>query len=359
MSIRIFDMEETQNLSKLSKRLLAWYDAEARVLPWRSNPEPYRVWVSEIMLQQTRVETVIPYFERFLAQLPSISALAAASEQTLLKLWEGLGYYSRVRNLQKGAQAVQERFGGELPAHYEELLTLPGIGEYTAGAIASIAFGLPVPAVDGNVLRVFSRLFASSADIANPQVKKDFKELVLKIQPKDRPGDFNQALMDLGATVCVPGAPRCGVCPLEQFCMARRRGMEAELPVKAAAKARRHEQKTVLVVVSGGKVLLHRRAPKGLLGGLWEFPNLEGILVEQQVRLELEKWGAQPVRMERLPDAQHIFSHVEWHMRGYSVTADNFSPPPDCEWVAFDLLKKDYALPSAFKAYNKLPVFST
>lgn len=359
MPNRIFNIDETQNLSKLSERLLAWYDAEARVLPWRSNPEPYRVWVSEIMLQQTRVETVLPYFERFLAELPSISALAAADEQTLLKLWEGLGYYSRVRNLQKGAQAVQEHFGGELPASYESLLTLPGIGEYTAGAIASIAFGMPVPAVDGNVLRVFSRLFASDEDITNPKVKAACKELVLKMQPKDRPGDFNQALMDLGATVCVPGEPRCGVCPLEQGCMARQRGIESELPVKAAAKARRIEQKTVLVVVSGGKVLLHRRASKGLLGGLWEFPNLEGFLVEQQVRLELEKWGTQPEKIERLPDARHVFSHVEWHMRGYSVTTDSFIPPPDCEWVDVKRLKEDYALPSAFKAYKKLPVFST
>ena len=232
-------VEERQILEKIPALLLRWYDGCARVLPWREDPAPYRVWVSEIMLQQTRVEAVKPYYERFLERLPTVKAVAEAPEEQLLKLWEGLGYYNRVRNLQKGAQQVMERFGGEVPADFKALRSLPGVGDYTAGAIASIAFGIPVPAVDGNVLRVLSRLLARREDILDAKVKKRVETEITGIIPKGRAGDFNQSLMELGAMVCLPnGAPKCGNCPLEAICLAHRAGIQGELPVKAPKKPR-------------------------------------------------------------------------------------------------------------------------
>ena len=258
-------------MENISPALLNWFYENQRVLPFRTDPSPYHVWLSEIMLQQTRVSAALPYYERFLAALPDIPALAACEEEKLNKLWEGLGYYSRVRNLQKAARIVCEQYGGELPADYDAIRALPGIGDYTAGAICSISFGIPVPAVDGNVLRVFSRLYNDPGVITDPAVKKAFTARVMEHQPPAAPGDYNQALMELGALVCVPnGAPLCEQCPLARLCQARAAGTALSLPQKAAPKARKLEDLTVALVESPAGFLIQRRPEKGLLAGLWQ-----------------------------------------------------------------------------------------
>lgn len=339
------------NLIEIVQPLLAWYRQSARELSWRSDPQPYRVWVSEIMLQQTRVEAVKPYYERFMSELPDVASLAGVEEEKLLKLWEGLGYYSRVRNLQKAARIVMERYDGELPASFEALRELPGIGEYTAGAIASIAFGLPVPAVDGNVLRVLSRVTESDDDITQAKVKRDFASRLKEIYPRQQPGDFTQALMELGAMVCVPnGAPLCGLCPLSHCCLAHQHGTEGKLPVKAAKKARRVEQKTVFLLRCGEKAALAKRADSGLLAGLWEFPNVEGHLSPEEAGRFLYKKGAALLEIKRLKKAKHIFTHVEWVMEGYSALLQEETP--GLIWVSREEMAAGYPLPNAFKAFQ-------
>ena len=344
--------ERTDNelLEEIPARLLKWYDGCARVLPWRENPTPYRVWVSEIMLQQTRVEAVKPYYERFLSSLPTVKKLAEAPEEQLLKLWEGLGYYNRVRNLQKGAQRVVKEYGGEIPGSFEELRALPGIGEYTAGAIASIAFGIPVPAVDGNVLRVFSRLLAREDDILDPNVKKRMGQEISKLIPHDRAGDFNQSLMELGATVCLPnGAPKCGECPLRELCRAHRLGNEESLPKKSAKKARKIEERTVFLLTCRGKIALRKRPEKGLLAGMWELPGAAGKLDETSAAEQVKAWGLQAQKLKKLPAAKHIFTHVEWRMVGWAGEVKE--EVPDFLWASGEELAEKYALPSAFRAY--------
>lgn len=329
--------------------LLAWYDHAARILPWRERPEAYRVWVSEIMLQQTRVEAVKPYFERFMSALPDVSSLASFPEDQLLKLWQGLGYYNRARNLQKAAKLIVERYGGVLPASYEALLSLPGIGEYTAGAIASIAYNLPVPAVDGNVLRVTARLLASSENIADPHLKKCRAEELKAILP-ERAGDFNQAMMELGATVCLPnGAPHCTVCPLNDLCRGYQLGVAAQLPVKSKKQARREEKRTVFLLTCKGKLALQRRPGTGLLAKLWELPSAPEHLSEEGARDTLVDWGFEPPALVKLPNAKHIFTHLVWRMVGWAAEVD--SPLEPFTWVSAEELASVCTLPHAFKAY--------
>ena len=345
-------------MENISPALLNWFYANHRILPFRSDPTPYHVWLSEIMLQQTRVSAALPYYERFLAALPDIPALAACEEEKLHKLWEGLGYYSRVRNLQKAAKIVCEQYGGELPADYDALRGLPGIGDYTAGAIASISFGLPVPAVDGNVLRVFSRLYNDDGLITDPKVKRAFTALVMEHQPPAAPGDYNQALMELGALVCVPnGAPLCEQCPLAQLCQACAAGTALSLPRKAAPKARRIEPVTLAVVRSPAGVLLQQRPEKGLLAGLWQPVLWENeILTPDEARARLAALGVTctPDAAKALRPAKHIFSHIEWQMQGYLFAADTQPAPAGCVWASPEQLAAEYTLPGAFKAYKKL-----
>jgi len=264
-------------LEQLTIPLLEWYRDNARRLPWREDPTPYHVWVSEIMLQQTRVAAVLGYYARFLEELPDVAALAAVEEERLLKLWQGLGYYNRARNLQAAARQIMEKHGGVFPADYAAVRALKGVGDYTAGAICSIAFGLPVPAVDGNVLRVVARICGDDGDITTPAMKKRVSAALEEIIPLQAAGEFTQAMMELGATVCLPnGAPLCAQCPAREFCVARREERTAQLPVKAPKKARRTEERTVWLIFHRGKVALRRRPEKGLLAGLWEFPNEVG-----------------------------------------------------------------------------------
>lgn len=345
---------DTAGFAKISAPLLRWYRKNARSLPWRDAPTPYRVWVSEIMLQQTRVEAVKPYFERFMKMLPDIRALAEAPEETYLKLWEGLGYYSRVRNLHKAACQVMERYGGELPRSYEALLSLPGIGPYTAGAIASIAYGLPAPAVDGNVLRVVTRITADSSNISDVKVRKQIEQRVRLAIPSDAPGAFNQALMELGATVCLPnGAPQCEACPLKSLCAGFAGGNPCAFPVKAAKKARRVEQRAVFLFLCGGKLALHRRPGRGLLAGLWELPNelVAAADAPQIARAAAEKWGLQALRIEKCGQAKHVFTHVEWHMTAYRIRVEETPPGASLCWVTPQELADQYALPSAFRPF--------
>lgn len=347
-------------LDEIAKPLLAWYDNGRRILPWREEPTPYHVWVSEIMLQQTRVEAVKPYYERFLKELPTISSLARASEGQILKLWEGLGYYNRVRNMQKAAQAIVAEYGGGMPGDFEKIRALPGIGSYTAGAIASIAFGIAKPAVDGNVLRVLSRLTADDGDILKQSVKRRMEEQVEKVIPKERPGDFNQSLIELGALVCVPGGlPRCEECPLSHLCAAKDKGIQTEFPKKSPKKERRRENRTVLALVSDNKAILHKRPEKGLLAGLYELPNLEGTLTEEQVLEYVKGQRLSPIRIRRLAEAKHIFSHIEWHMLGYLVQIEEPEMTPGAfpaEGLLFverEEMDRQYSIPSAFGAYVK------
>ena len=349
-------MAETKDiefLRGLTPALLAWYEKYRRAFPWREEPTPYRIWVSEIMLQQTRIEAALPYFDRFMAALPTVSTLADVEEERLMKLWEGLGYYSRARNLQKAAKTIVTDYGGELPASYEKLLSLPGIGEYTAGAIASMAYGLPVPAVDGNVLRVCARLLNDEGDITRAPVKKRLREAVCAMLPPDRPGDFNQAVMELGETVCLPNTvPLCSECPIRGGCRGRQAGHPERLPVRAEKKARRVEKRTVLIVIAGGRVLLHRREDKGLLAGMWELPSVPSWIPPEETAALAVSWGASPTETVAVGDGKHIFSHIEWQMQGVLLYTPPFSPPEGFLWADARRLKEETALPSAFRCYS-------
>ena len=337
-------------LQSLPGPLLAWYRENARDLPWRRTADPYRIWVSEIMLQQTRVAAVLGYYARFLDVFPSVEALAAAPEEHLMKLWEGLGYYSRARNLQKAAKIVAER--GTFPNTFQGLLVLPGVGEYTAGAIASAAFGRREAAVDGNVLRIFTRLTDCRDDIADPKVKRAVRDQLQAVMPEEEADIrmFNQATMELGATVCVPnGPPRCERCPVRALCLGRIRGTAESLPVKRSKKERRVEEKTVFVLLRQGRVALRKRPDTGLLAGLWEFPNVEGALDEAAAGQAVAAWGLTPKAWRSRLWAKHIFTHVEWHMTGYALEAAG-DGPPDWEWVDGAGLAAR-AVPSAFARY--------
>ena len=356
---------DTERLEKIAGPLLDWFAVNARVLPWREQPLPYYVWVSEIMLQQTRVEAVKPFFARFIQSLPDVVALARCPEDQLLKLWEGLGYYNRVRNMQKAAQMVMEKYGGCLPDTYGELLSLPGIGSYTAGAIASIAYGQAVPAVDGNVLRVISRISGDDQDIMKQSVKKQYEDNLRSIMPKEQPGAFNQALMELGATVCLPnGAPECGTCPVSGVCYAKEHGCQMALPVKAAKKPRRPEQRTVLVIRDSDHALIRKRPKHGLLAGLYELPNVEGHMTQEEALSYVQKCGFSPIRVTQLPAAKHIFSHIEWQMIGYMVLVEDMEGLPgdghllqaensQALFIEPRRTQQEYPIPAAFAAYTE------
>ena len=333
--------------------LLAWFGANRRSLHFREDPTPYHVWISEIMLQQTRMTTVIPYYERFIARYPDPAALAEADTEELHKLWEGLGYYSRADNLRRAAEVIVREHGGELPRTEAELRKLPGIGPYTAGAIASISCGERAAAVDGNVLRVFSRLRNDRADVSSPDTKARVTERVLAEQPPDRPGDFNQALMELGALVCTPGEPACEACPLADLCEANAAGCAALLPFKAPKKPRRTEDVTVLLLRSGHGVLLQKRPPEGLLKGLWQPVTLTGRLGRNEAEAAFRTLipGAEIALNDPLPAAKHIFTHVEWTLGGWGGTASVPALPQGFAWVR-DADAEGYAIPNAFKAYK-------
>ncbi|ARU59842.1 A/G-specific adenine glycosylase [Tumebacillus avium] len=332
--------------------LLDWYEEIKRDLPWRRTRDPYQIWVSEVMLQQTRVETVIPYWNRFVELFPTIEALAEAPEPDVLKAWEGLGYYSRVRNLQKGAQVVRDKFGGRVPDTPDEISTLPGVGPYTAGAILSIAYDVDVPAVDGNVFRVLSRIFLIEEDIMKPKTRRTFEGLAEFLIPPGRAASFNQGLMELGATVCIPKNPRCHSCPVKEHCRALEEGVQEELPVKEKKKPPRPVDMTAALLRDGDRVLIRRRPDKGLLAGMWEFPGgerVEGMSLEDSLITHLtEAFGVTVTPQRLFAQVQHTFSHLQWDMRVFecAIAQGQVRESDDVKWVPVGELEK-YAFPVA------------
>lgn len=349
-----------QENNELAVKLLEFYDREARVLPFRINPVPYYIWISEIMLQQTRMEFVIPYFNRFIEALPQISDLAEVDEERLMKLWEGLGYYSRARNLKKAAGVIMSEHNGEMPSSFDELSQLPGIGPYTAGAIASIAFGRAVPAVDGNVMRVFSRVRAYDEPVMTAKGRRFIHDAVVQVMPRERPGDFNQAIMELGAVICLPnGAPLCLKCPIRLECKAGLAGNPLKYPVLPVKKPRRMEEQTVLLIIEPwageGLFLLETRPKTGLLSGLDQFPMRMGHLSEDEVRDWLSELGITDYRLSEGIRARHIFSHIEWHMKSFVVELKSGLVRENWDqyrWVSGEDLDR-ITLPTAFKAFRK------
>ena len=348
----------------LCNTLLAWRKSapDTRDLPWRDEPTPYHVWISEIMLQQTRAAVVRSYYLRFLDALPSVRALAAVDDDALMKLWQGLGYYSRARNLKRAAEVIVREHEGQLPKDFDALLALPGIGRYTASAIASFAYGEPRPAVDGNFLRVAARITANPIDIAKDTSKRALESALATSYPSGREaGLLNEAFMDLGATICLPnGAPLCHTCPVAQLCLAHDRGTEQNYPVKTALKARRKEKRTVLLLSCGEKIAIRKRPARGLLAGLWEYPNIDKKLNKRAVREHLEEKGFHILDIAPLPSARHIFSHIEWDLTGWAVTVADANEPPlmaaeenDAApsallWVRRAELADTYSIPTAF-----------
>ena len=340
-------------LEQLPVLLLPWFAEHRRDLPWRRDREPYHVWLSEIMLQQTRVEAVRGYYLRFLERLPDIAALASAPEDVLLKLWEGLGYYSRVRNLQKAAQCVMEQHDGEFPQELSAIRALPGIGDYTAGAIASICFEAPTAAVDGNVLRVILRLTVCADSPADVRVRRRIGEELSAVYPAGHCGDFTQALMELGATVCLPnGAPQCGACPLRALCEAHAQGTELQFPTKPPKKPRRIEQRTVFVLQCGDRLAVCKRPSRGLLAGLWQLPDVPGKLETAEALRQAEQWGVHPTGILKPADRTHIFTHVQWDLRGVWLTCA--AEAPQFTWADEDALRHEIGLPTAYRQFLDL-----
>lgn len=348
--------QEQQIISQIPEKIVPWYREHKRDLPWRHQPDAYHVWVSEIMLQQTRVEAVKGYYKRFLDELPTVKDLAEAEEDKLLKLWEGLGYYNRVRNMQKAAQQIMVDYEGIFPDRYEDILGLKGIGNYTAGAISAFAYGIPKPAVDGNVLRVITRLTANDEDIMKQKVRTQIENALEEVIPKDAASDFNQGLIELGAIVCVPnGEPKCAECPVAQLCEARKRKLTDMIPVKSKAKARKIEERTVLLFKDNDKIAIRKRPAKGLLAGLYEFPNLLGRLDTKEIMNYCKEIGLMPVRIKKLDDAKHIFSHIEWYMTGYEVIVDELEKTNEEAFLFIhpDEIERAYSMPSAFEVYTR------
>ena len=340
-------------LEQLPGLLLPWFAEHRRDLPWRRDREPYHVWLSEIMLQQTRVEAVRGYYLRFLERLPYIAALASAPEDVLLKLWEGLGYYSRVRNLQKAAQCVMEQHDGEFPQELSAIRALPGIGDYTAGAIASICFEAPTAAVDGNVLRVILRLTVCADSPADVRVRRRIGEELSAVYPAGHCGDFTQALMELGATVCLPnGAPQCGACPLRALCEAHAQGTELQFPTKPPKKPRRIEQRTVFVLQCGDRLAVCKRPSHGLLAGLWQLPDVPGKLETAEALRQAEQWGVHPTGILKTAERTHIFTHVQWDLRGVWLTCA--AEAPQFTWADENALQHEIGLPTAYRQFLDL-----
>ena len=335
---------------KLPEALLQWYKENARQLDWRRDTQPYHVWLSEIMLQQTRVEAVKGYYARFLEAFPTIEDLAQAREDTLFKYWEGLGYYNRARNLQKAAKKIVRDYGGVFPSSYMDIASLPGVGPYTAGAIASICFEQPRAAVDGNVLRVLSRVTEQFIEVDAPQVKKKMAQILESVYPLGQCGSFTQSLMELGATICLPGGnPKCACCPARNFCLAYASGSQQMLPVKKPKRARKTEQKTVFLLLCGNDIAVCQRESSGLLAGLWQLPNVQGALTEEEAVQTAENWGSGEITLEKVLHYRHVFTHIQWDMTCYCMCCTQKAP--DFTWATMEQVRQKYALPTAFRIF--------
>ncbi|WHY01767.1 A/G-specific adenine glycosylase [Neobacillus sp. DY30] len=358
----INELKNIENISieKFQEDLLSWFKAEQRDLPWRKDQDPYKVWVSEIMLQQTRVDTVIPYFNRFIEWFPTIEDLANANEEKVLKAWEGLGYYSRVRNLHSAVKEVNAKYDGKVPNTPKEISNLKGVGPYTAGAILSIAYGIPEPAVDGNVMRVLSRILSIWEDIAKPSTRKVFENAVRQVISHEDPSAFNQALMELGALICTPTSPSCLLCPVRDHCQGFHAGVETELPIKTKKNAQRSVDLAAIIVKNeSGKILIHKRPENGLLANLWEFPNVE---LHQPIVMEragvagiFRELFDMSIKLERnIGQIEHVFSHLVWNIRIYIGTiGEDFSENSDWKFITLDEIE-EHAFPVSFHKILKL-----
>lgn len=348
--IQMIMAQKKQNYQLLPEKLLPWYEKNARDLPWRKNQDAYHIWLSEIMLQQTRVDTVIDYYSRFLNVFPTVEALACADEEKILKQWEGLGYYSRARNLHKTAKIIVSQYGGSFPKTKAEIMKLPGIGSYTAGAILSISFNQLVPAVDGNVLRVISRITEDYQCIDEENVKKEVERNLSEVYPKNHCGDFTQSLMELGATVCVPnGKPLCQQCPLLDICMAHKNDTYTFLPVRKEKKPRKLRELTIFVFMCQGKIALQKRQEKGVLEGMWELPNIDGFMESREVLFHVKKETDLKCEVENIKKANHVFTHIQWHMICYYISCE--VPFGNYVWADSEALEKKYSVPTAFKKF--------
>ncbi|MFC4711297.1 A/G-specific adenine glycosylase [Planococcus dechangensis] len=330
------------NKQQFQQDLIGWFQKEQRDLPWRRTADPYQIWISEVMLQQTRVDTVIPYYKRFVEKFPTVETLAAAEEETLLKLWEGLGYYSRARNLQAGVREVAENYGGIVPNTRKEISSLKGVGPYTAGAVLSIAYGVPEHAVDGNVMRVLSRILLIEEDIAKPKTRKTFEHAVTELISHEDPSSFNQGLMELGALICTPTSPKCLLCPVREHCAAFDAGKETELPVKTKVKKSRTADFAMMAIWSGDKLLMEQRPDKGLLAGMWQYPMLEltaPLAPHEAGELYAETLNGEVVDVEKITAFKHVFSHLTWNVDGYLAKAQEFPAPEKMRWVTPEQLE--------------------
>ena len=359
MIIELKNIEKI-NISAFQNDLISWFKREQRDLPWRKDQDPYKIWVSEIMLQQTRVDTVIPYFNRFIEWFPTIEDLAEAEEDKVLKAWEGLGYYSRVRNLQSAVKEVSEKYDGEVPNTPEEIAGLKGVGPYTAGAILSIAYGIPEPAVDGNVMRVISRVLSIWDDIAKSSSRKIFEKAVRQLISHEDPSSFNQALMELGALICTPTSPSCLLCPVREHCQSFDEGVQNELPIKTKKTKTRNVQLAAAILLDGnGKVLIHKRPATGLLANLWEFPNVEihhPLLNEREQVADLFHHSLDlKVKFEKIiGQLEHTFSHLVWNIKVYSGTLNSvFQENEEWKLVSFEEMK-EFAFPVSSQKMLKI-----
>ena len=338
-------------LKEIVQPIVKWYQAQEKTLPWKQDKDPYHVWISEIMLQQTRIEAVKKYYIRFMKQLPTIQDVANASEEQLLKLWEGLGYYSRVRNIKKAAIQIIQENQGKMPTNYKELLKMPGIGDYTAGAIASISYGEKVPTVDGNVLRVISRILASKENVLLKKKKKDITNQLQKIMPEEA-GDFNEGLMELGEKICLPNTtPICNKCPIQKYCTACKENLTTEIPVRIKKQKRKIEKRTIFILEYKNKIAINKRPKTGILANLYEFPNILGEVTEQEIPQILKQWNIQFKNLKMKKSAKHIFTHIEWDMIAYEIEVKNKNTI--WTWVTEQEMEKQYPLPTAFKKLHE------
>lgn len=350
-------MLEGFNIVDFQQDLLYWFERNLRDLPWRQDRDPYKIWVSEIMLQQTRVDTVIPYFQRFLDRFPTLEDLAEAHEDEVLKLWEGLGYYSRARNLHAGVKEVSATYGGLVPDSPEEISKIKGVGPYTAGAILSIAYGKPEPAVDGNVMRVLSRLLLIEEDIQKAKTRKQFETIIRSLIAKENPSYFNQALMELGALICTPKSPKCDQCPVKSHCKAQEKGVQSHLPVKGKAKPPRPVQLSVAFIMKEDRFFIRKRPEQGLLAGLWELPSQEGSQEDLKHHLR-DEHGIDLTEGAFLFHHQHTFSHLQWQMDVYSYRVEDDKEGKQGGWIGWDELDR-YTFPVSYqKIFNQIKEFS-
>lgn len=344
-------MEKDNRLYHIANPLVQWYLKNARKLPWRADKDPYHIWISEIMLQQTKIEAVKKYYIKFMEVLPNVHALASIEEEQLLKLWEGLGYYSRARNLKKAAMIIEEKYQGKMPTSYESLLSLPGIGEYTAGAIASIAYNEKVPAVDGNVLRVISRIIENREDVLLPNTKKKLTKEIIDILPAQS-GAFNEGIMELGELICIPnGMPLCEQCPIKEYCLAKEHDTMLEIPLREKKTVRKQVDMTVFLLTCGEYIAIQKREEKGLLSGMYEFPNIQSHLNKKEREEHLTAWNMTSHNMKKVGTHHHVFTHIEWDMIAYqcevSQKTEHFI------WCKPEELEELYPIPTAFHAFKK------